>query len=92
VNDNDSFETDPTLESFNAEKKMLKFINYINEFIVSVHKTNHVILPWGCDFAFQNAAQNYQEMEKVIEYINKNNKANMKLLMSTPGRYVDALK
>jgi len=31
-------------------------------------------------------------MEKVIDYINKHNKANMKLLMSTPGRYVDALK
>jgi len=31
-------------------------------------------------------------MEKVISYINSNNKVNMKVLMSTPGRYVDALK
>jgi len=31
-------------------------------------------------------------MEKVINYINSNNKVNMKLLMSTPGKYVDALK
>ena len=31
-------------------------------------------------------------MEKVIEYINANNKANMKPLMSTPQRYVDAVK
>lgn len=28
----------------------------------------------------------------MIAYINKNNKANMHLVMSTPGRYVDALK
>lgn len=92
VNDQDTFETDESLESFNAKQKMIKFINYIHEFVVTVHRTNHLILPWGCDFSFQNAAQNYQEMEKVIGYINKNNKVNMKLLMSTPQRYVDALK
>jgi lysosomal alpha-mannosidase len=92
VNDQDSFEDDETLESFNADSKMHKFIKYIHEFIVTVHRTNHLILPWGCDFAFQNAAQNYQEMEKVINYVNKHNKFNMKVMMSTPGRYVDALK
>jgi hypothetical protein len=53
VNDNDSFEDDPTLESFNAPTKTLKFVNYVNEFIASAHRsTGHVILPWGCDFAF----------------------------------------
>ena len=31
-------------------------------------------------------------MEKVIDYINTHNKVNTKLLMSTPGRWVDAMK
>jgi len=39
VNDQDTFETDDTLESFNAEKKMSKFINYIHEFIYPVHRS-----------------------------------------------------
>lgn len=31
-------------------------------------------------------------MEKVIAYINKHNTANMKVVASTPGRFVDSLK
>lgn len=31
-------------------------------------------------------------MEKIIKYINENNKYNMKLIMSTPETYIDALK
>jgi hypothetical protein len=31
-------------------------------------------------------------MEKLINYVNSHNKVNMKLLMSTPGKYIDAVK
>jgi len=31
-------------------------------------------------------------MEKIIEYINEHNTSNMKLVMSTPSMYVDAMK
>jgi len=85
-------EIDETLESFNGEEKMRKFINYIHEKIVPAHHGNHVALPWGCDFAFYNARQNFDEMEKLIEYTNKHNKVNMKLLASTPQTFVNALK
>lgn len=31
-------------------------------------------------------------MEKIIEYINEHNKSNIKLIMSTPSMYIDAMK
>jgi hypothetical protein len=92
VNDNDAFESDPSLESFNAPEKMLKFINYVHDNIAPTHRGSHVALPWGCDFAFQNARQNFEEMEKVVAYINAHNDVNMTVVASTPQTYVDALK
>jgi len=92
LNDDDNFETDPSLESFNAQKRMLDLVNYITLHVEPYHRTNHVALPWGCDFAYQNAAQNYEEMEKLIDYVNTRNQVNVVFLQSTPGRYVDALK
>mmetsp|Transcript_14834 Transcript_14834/g.23009 ORF Transcript_14834/g.23009 Transcript_14834/m.23009 type:complete len:91 (+) Transcript_14834:912-1184(+) len=55
VNDNDAIEVDETLESFNAEERMRKFINYIHEKLVPAHRGNHIALPWGCDFAWYDA-------------------------------------
>lgn len=46
----------------------------------------------GCDFAYQNAKQEYKQLERIIQYINKNNKANMTLVMSTPSQYIEELK
>jgi len=91
VNDEDNFEDDETLESFNANVKMAKLINYIHE-QSGHHKGNHIALPWGCDFAFQNARQNFEEMEKLIKYVNAHNPYKVKLLMSTPNTFSDALK
>jgi hypothetical protein len=46
----------------------------------------------GCDFAFQNAQQDFAQIESIIDYINKNNKANIQLKMSSPSQYVEAIK
>jgi len=88
----DAFEDDPTLDSFNGEHKMHEFIDYIHTKVFPAHRSNHVALPWGDDFAYSNAHQDYSDMERLIRYINKNNKVNMKLIQSTPGEYIDALK
>jgi hypothetical protein len=47
---------------------------------------------FGDDFAFMNAYSSYHQLEKMIEIGNKYNKQNITFVMSTPGRYVDALK
>ena len=54
---------------------MKKFITYIHEKIVPARRAiENVALPWGCDFAFVNARQNFEEMEKLALYVNKHNK------------------
>ena len=50
------------------------------------------MVPMGCDFSFQNARQEFENVETIINYINEHNTANMTLVMSTPSMYVNALK
>lgn len=50
-----------------------------------------MLMPFGCDFTFANAAMNFENMDKLITYFNKHNKANMTMLYSTPGTYIDSL-
>ena len=92
MNDNDAFEPDSTLTSVNAAEKTIKFVNYIHKAIVPGRHGNHVALPWGCDFAYYNANQNFREMEKLVTYINEHNTANIKVLVSTPSQYLDSVK
>tara|TARA_B110000285_G_C14512814_1_gene333103 strand:+ start:95 stop:352 length:258 start_codon:yes stop_codon:yes gene_type:complete len=50
------------------------------------------MIPMGCDFAYQNAKEEYENVERAISYINTHNQANMQLRMSTPSEFIDALK
>jgi len=63
---------------------MVKFVNYIHTKMLPARRGNHFALPWGCDFAFYNARQNFNDMENLIKYINDNAHVNMKVMMSTP--------
>jgi lysosomal alpha-mannosidase len=83
-NNEEAFVTDKTLETFNADKMMINFINYVHEAYMKDYRGNHVALPWGCDFAYQNALFTWRNMEKIVDYINKHNTVNMKLVISTP--------
>ena len=47
---------------------------------------------FGGDFYFMDAYELYSSLEKLIEIGNRYNKQNITFVMSTPGRYVDALK
>ena len=46
----------------------------------------------GCDFAYQNAKQEFEALESIIEYINTHNTANIELKISTPGAWVKAIR
>ena len=47
----------------------------------------------GTDFAYQNAGQNFKQIEEIIDWINKNkNDRNIEFVMSTPSKYVKAIK
>ena len=87
----DPFVTDKSLSTFNANEKMTQFINFIQN-DTHYRKGQDILIPMGCDFAFQNAQEEFAQVESIINYINQNNKANIVLKLSTPSMYVEAIK
>lgn len=63
---------------------MVEFINYVHDAYAKDYRGNQVALPWGCDFAYSNAIVSFRNMERIVDYINKHNTVNMKLVVSTP--------
>jgi lysosomal alpha-mannosidase len=55
------------------------------------YRGNHLLIPFGGDFTFSNARMNFENMDRLIDYFNKNNGQNIKLIYSTPSEYIDAL-
>ena len=37
------------------------------------------MIPWGCDFTFQNSLYEYNMLERIINYVNANNDVNILL-------------
>ena len=86
------FINDPSRTDFNAPDRSQQFINYIHELAAS-YKEQNILIPMGTDFAYQNAGQNFKQIEEIIDWINKNkNDTNIEFVMSTPSKYVKAIK
>ena len=51
------------------------------------YRTKNVLLYYGDDFTFQKANFNYENIEMVMDYVNKNMKGTMKMIYSTPSQY-----
>jgi hypothetical protein len=87
----DYFEPDKNLTSFQANDLM----NDLVKFIHRVHEGrlgSHVLLPWGCDFSYLSANAEYQNLDRVVDYVNSKNIYNVTLKISTPSDYIEALK
>jgi hypothetical protein len=70
---------------------MIEFINHIHK-RYRKYRTQHMFFTWGCDWDWLYALEDFQFMEDLIEYINKNNKHNITVIASTPGTYMEAIK
>eukprot|EP00347_Sterkiella_histriomuscorum_P016349 403353533 len=88
-NINGPFVDDPDLQTFNADWKADLFIKNVTE-IKKMYKVNHILVPTGCDFNYQNAHQNFRSIDKMIKYIN-DKFSNVTLMYSTPGKFLDAI-
>jgi len=58
---------------------------------VSWYRHNHILIPYGCDFAHQNAYYSMYQMDSLIEYINSNNTYNATIFYSTLADYTKAV-
>jgi len=70
---------------------MIDFVNYVND-VANSKRGQNIMLPIGCDFAYQNASAEYRQLELLIDYVNKHNTANITLVMSTPSQWLEAVK
>ena len=87
----DVFVSDKSLSTFNADEKVIEFVNIAHD-LYKHHMGQNILVPMGCDFAYQNALSEFEDLENLIEYINKHNTANIELKISTPSIFIDALK
>ena len=55
------------------------------------YRTNNLLLYYGEDFAFNEADINYENIEMIMDYVNKNMKGKMKMIYSTPTQYFDSV-
>ena len=55
------------------------------------YRTNNILLYYGEDFAYNEADINYENIEMIMNYVNKNMKGKMKMIYSTPSQYFESV-
>ncbi|XP_068150676.1 lysosomal alpha-mannosidase-like [Drosophila tropicalis] len=83
--DGDSFDN-------NVRSRVNDFLSHITT-VSKAYRTNHVMVPMGDDFQYENAEVNFKNMDKLIKYVNarQTEGSRVHLLYSTPGCYLKAL-
>jgi len=54
-------------------------------------RTQYTMIPFGCDFNFQYAPDNYAIMDEVMKEINNDPTYGLQLIYSTPGQYINTV-
>ncbi|KAJ6797677.1 alpha-mannosidase [Iris pallida] len=78
---------DPLLYDYNVEQRVNDFIDAALS-QADVTRTNHIMWTMGDDFMYQYAESWFRQMDKLINYVNKDGRVHA--LYSTPSIYVDA--
>jgi lysosomal alpha-mannosidase len=86
----DPIQDDPRLFNMNIKQRCDDFASQVRGRAPS-YRTNNILVPFGCDFQFENANMEFKNMDKIIKYINSHPEYKMTLKYSTPSMYVDAV-
>ena len=72
--DNSWFQDNADLPTFkvNAEEKAQKFVDMVKKRATYYDNGNNLLITWGCDFTFLSAPVSYDNMDKLIKYVNDN--------------------
>lgn len=70
---------------YNVDFKGQHMISFIRDY-AKAKLTNHVLIPFGGDFQFSAAGQNFKSLDKMIEYI-RANAPDINIFYSTPSCY-----
>ncbi|XP_039498257.1 lysosomal alpha-mannosidase [Drosophila santomea] len=79
-------------EENNVKQRVDDFISYAKN-VSEVYITNHIMVPMGGDFQYEDAKVNYKNMDKLIKYINERQASgsNYNIFYSTPSCYLNSL-
>lgn len=70
---------------YNIDYKGQRMISFIREY-AQAKLTNHVLIPFGGDFQFSAAGQNFKSLDKLMDYI-RANAPDINIFYSTPSCY-----
>lgn len=89
TNNDTAFIINQDFETFNADWKTVEFMKLVDRY-ASIYRTNHIAIPFGCDFHYQDAKQTFKSIDRMIKYINSKY-TNVTLKYSTPSEYLSAV-
>lgn len=78
------------METYNAKDRAEEFASWLEDYSKN-YATEDLFILFGMDFHYMNAFQNYEDMDKLIEYMNANYQDKYILKYATPSNYVDAI-
>jgi len=90
TSDDPPFLVDEKSRDYNAPERAKLLMQHIDDKAKN-YLTDHLFLVFGADFEYQNAFKNYESMDNMIEYMNKNHGDKYFFRYSTPSEYIDAL-
>ena len=79
---------DPDLFDYNVDERVNTFLNYTLTQAQFYH-SDHIMLTMGFDFNYMNANNWFKNMDKLLKYINRDDRVNA--FYSTPSKYTQAL-
>jgi len=90
TSDDPPFLVNEKSRDYNAPERAKLLMQHIDDKAKN-YLTDHLFLVFGADFEYQNAFKNYENMDNMIEYMNKNHGDKYFFRYSTPSEYIDAL-
>ncbi len=85
----------PQLHDYNKDEKIDRFIEWCKEdfgFFKEGPGKRHLIYAMGSDFQYQNANQNFLNLDKLIKYVNeKTAETGIEAIYSTPSCYMKGI-
>lgn len=67
---------DPLATNYNAPLRVNQFLEYV-KMVSKSYATNHILVPMGCDFTYENANENFINMDRLIKHVNAHQRREM---------------